>query len=172
MAQYLGLISLVVRDYDEAIAFYVQKLGFTLMADTYQPAQDRRWVVVAPLEQRSLDYCWRVPLATTNAPGLVTKRVVESSSPVHGRLSEGLQLIQRSRRHVCPRAQGRGVRDRRSVSRPARQSVGPASTQRHRLPQVMPNPSIERSANGNQPSPRGAIGCLSPRGLSAFPSSA
>lgn len=48
MPQYLGLISLVVRDYDEAIAFYVQKLGFTLTEDTYQPAQDKRWVVVSP----------------------------------------------------------------------------------------------------------------------------
>jgi catechol 2,3-dioxygenase-like lactoylglutathione lyase family enzyme len=41
-------IALVVRDYDEAIAFYTQKLGFTLIEDTYQPEQDKRWVVVAP----------------------------------------------------------------------------------------------------------------------------
>lgn len=48
MPQYLGLVSLVVRDYNEAIAFYVEKLGFTLTEDTYQPAQDKRWVVVSP----------------------------------------------------------------------------------------------------------------------------
>lgn len=48
MNQRLGLISLVVRDYDEAIAFYVGKLGFRLVQDEYQPAQDKRWVVVAP----------------------------------------------------------------------------------------------------------------------------
>jgi catechol 2,3-dioxygenase-like lactoylglutathione lyase family enzyme len=48
MPQYIGLVSLVVRDYDEAIAFYVEKLGFTLTEDTYQPAQDKRWVVVSP----------------------------------------------------------------------------------------------------------------------------
>jgi len=41
-------VALVVRDYDEAIAFYTRKLGFTLVEDTYQPAQDKRWVVVAP----------------------------------------------------------------------------------------------------------------------------
>lgn len=41
-------IALVVRDYDEALAFYVGKLGFDLIEDTYQPAQDKRWVVVAP----------------------------------------------------------------------------------------------------------------------------
>jgi catechol 2,3-dioxygenase-like lactoylglutathione lyase family enzyme len=48
MPQHLGLISVVVRDYDEAIAFYVGKLGFSLREDTYQPAQDKRWVVVSP----------------------------------------------------------------------------------------------------------------------------
>lgn len=48
MKQTLAHIALVVRDYDEAIAFYTQKLHFTLIEDTYQPAQDKRWVVVAP----------------------------------------------------------------------------------------------------------------------------
>lgn len=48
MPQHLGLVSVVVEDYDAAIAFYVQTLGFTLVDDTYQPAQDKRWVVVAP----------------------------------------------------------------------------------------------------------------------------
>ncbi len=48
MPQYLGLVSLVVRDYDEAIAFYVGTLGFALLEDTTQDAQDKRWVVVAP----------------------------------------------------------------------------------------------------------------------------
>ena len=48
MSQLLAHISLVVRDYDEALAFYVGKLGFTLVEDSYQPAQDKRWVVVAP----------------------------------------------------------------------------------------------------------------------------
>lgn len=41
-------IALVVRDYDEALAFYCGKLGFDLIEDTYQPEQDKRWVVVAP----------------------------------------------------------------------------------------------------------------------------
>jgi catechol 2,3-dioxygenase-like lactoylglutathione lyase family enzyme len=38
----------VVRDYDEALDFYVGTLGFTLVEDTYIPEQDKRWVVVAP----------------------------------------------------------------------------------------------------------------------------
>jgi len=41
-------VALVVRDYDEAIEFFCGKLGFTLVEDTYQPEQDKRWVVVAP----------------------------------------------------------------------------------------------------------------------------
>ena len=41
-------VALVVRDYDEAIDFYTRKLDFTLLEDTYQPEQDKRWVVVAP----------------------------------------------------------------------------------------------------------------------------
>ena len=46
--QSLGLVSLVVRDYDEAIAFYVGILNFSLIEDTYIPEQGKRWVVVEP----------------------------------------------------------------------------------------------------------------------------
>ncbi|PAW90259.1 MAG: glyoxalase [Pedosphaera sp. Tous-C6FEB] len=46
--QSLGQIALVVREYDEAIAFYVGKLGFTLVEDTFIPDQEKRWVVIAP----------------------------------------------------------------------------------------------------------------------------
>ena len=48
MKHTIAHVALVVRDYDEAIAFYTKTLGFTLVEDTYQPAQDKRWVVVAP----------------------------------------------------------------------------------------------------------------------------
>jgi catechol 2,3-dioxygenase-like lactoylglutathione lyase family enzyme len=48
MQQSIVHIALVVRDYDEAIDVYVGTLGFELLVDTYQPAQDKRWVVVAP----------------------------------------------------------------------------------------------------------------------------
>ena len=47
MTRSLGLVSIVVRDYDEALAFYVGTLGFTLIEDTVQPAQAKRWVVVS-----------------------------------------------------------------------------------------------------------------------------
>lgn len=48
MKQFLGLVSLVVREYDEAIAFYVETLGFELIEDSFIPEQNKRWVVVAP----------------------------------------------------------------------------------------------------------------------------
>lgn len=48
MKQSIVHIALVVRDYDEAIDYYCRKLHFTLVEDTYQPAQDKRWVLVAP----------------------------------------------------------------------------------------------------------------------------
>lgn len=48
MKQSLSLVALVIRDYDEAIRFYTKKLHFTLVEDTYQQEQDKRWVVVAP----------------------------------------------------------------------------------------------------------------------------
>jgi catechol 2,3-dioxygenase-like lactoylglutathione lyase family enzyme len=46
--QSIGLVSLVVPDYDEALAFYVGTLGFTLVEDSFVPEQNKRWVVVAP----------------------------------------------------------------------------------------------------------------------------
>jgi catechol 2,3-dioxygenase-like lactoylglutathione lyase family enzyme len=48
MRQSLGLVSLVVRDYDEALAFFVGTLGFVLVEDSALPEQAKRWVVVAP----------------------------------------------------------------------------------------------------------------------------
>ena len=48
MEQSLLHVALVVRDYDEAKEFFCRKLHFTLVEDTYQPEQDKRWVVVRP----------------------------------------------------------------------------------------------------------------------------
>ncbi|MGN8023515.1 VOC family protein [Phyllobacterium sp. 22229] len=47
MSRHIGMVTLVVRDYDEAIAWYTGVLGFSLVSDTaLSPA--KRWVVVAP----------------------------------------------------------------------------------------------------------------------------
>jgi catechol 2,3-dioxygenase-like lactoylglutathione lyase family enzyme len=48
MKQSIVLVTLVVRDYDEAIRFYTEKLNFSVIEDTYQPQQDKRWVLIAP----------------------------------------------------------------------------------------------------------------------------
>lgn len=48
MKQSIGYVALVVRDYDEAITFYVETLGFRLIEDTFIEAQNKRWVLVAP----------------------------------------------------------------------------------------------------------------------------
>jgi catechol 2,3-dioxygenase-like lactoylglutathione lyase family enzyme len=48
MKQSIALTALLVRDYDEAIEFYLGTLAFRMVEDTYIPAQDKRWVVVTP----------------------------------------------------------------------------------------------------------------------------
>jgi catechol 2,3-dioxygenase-like lactoylglutathione lyase family enzyme len=48
MKQAIIHVTLVVDDYDDAINYYVNKLNFDLVEDTYQPEQDKRWVVVSP----------------------------------------------------------------------------------------------------------------------------
>jgi catechol 2,3-dioxygenase-like lactoylglutathione lyase family enzyme len=48
MTQQLGLVSVLVADYDEAIAFYTEKLGFSLQEDSLQG--NKRWVVVSPCQ--------------------------------------------------------------------------------------------------------------------------
>ncbi len=58
MKQSIVHIALVVDDYDEAIDFYTNKLHFTLIEDTYQPEQDKRWVVVAPPAPAVRPCCW------------------------------------------------------------------------------------------------------------------
>jgi catechol 2,3-dioxygenase-like lactoylglutathione lyase family enzyme len=48
MNQSIAQVALIVRDYDEAIDFYVGRLGFALIEDTDIPEQGKRWVIVAP----------------------------------------------------------------------------------------------------------------------------
>ncbi len=48
MKQAIVHIALVIKDYDEAIEFYTQKLNFKLLEDQFGPEQNKRWVVVAP----------------------------------------------------------------------------------------------------------------------------
>lgn len=47
MKQQLGQLTLLVKDYDEAIGYYTQTLGFELLEDT-QMSETKRWVRVSP----------------------------------------------------------------------------------------------------------------------------
>ena len=64
----LGYVAIVVDDYDRAIAYYTQKLGFTLVEDTPQPG--KRWVVVSPNPKATAIYFWRA-LQTSGRKGLL-----------------------------------------------------------------------------------------------------
>ena len=67
MTQTLGYVALVVRDYDEAIAFFTQSLGFMLIEDspsTDRNGQEKRWVLVAPPGSRGT----RLLLAKASTP--------------------------------------------------------------------------------------------------------
>jgi len=65
MQQSIAHIALVVRDYDEALDFYIGKLGFRVVEDTYQPEQDKRWVVISPPGSSGTSLL----LARASAPG-------------------------------------------------------------------------------------------------------
>ena len=79
MPQSLAHIALVVRDYDEAIAWFTQKLGFTLVADEYQPEQDKRWVLVAPPGSAGPRCCSPAPRRPSRRPSSATRRAGASS---------------------------------------------------------------------------------------------
>jgi catechol 2,3-dioxygenase-like lactoylglutathione lyase family enzyme len=66
--QSLAHVALVVRDYDEAIDFYVGKLGFVLVEDVYQPEQDKRWVLVAPPGSAGQPHAASILLARASTP--------------------------------------------------------------------------------------------------------
>ena len=76
VSQRLSLTALLVRDYDEAIAFYVGKLGFELREDT-QLTAEKRWVVVGPpRDHRGLLLARAVEIASVRQS--VTRAAAES----------------------------------------------------------------------------------------------
>jgi catechol 2,3-dioxygenase-like lactoylglutathione lyase family enzyme len=69
MQQAIIHVALLVRDYDEALDFYCRKLNFKLVEDTYQPEQDKRWVVISPA-----GFHWHLPASGQSldrSPGTV-----------------------------------------------------------------------------------------------------
>ena len=65
MKQSILHVALVVRDYDEAIAFFTRTLDFELVEDRYEPEQDKRWVLVRPPGSRGTTLL----LARPSSPG-------------------------------------------------------------------------------------------------------
>ena len=80
MPQSLAHIAIIVRDYDEAIAWYTGVLGFALVEDMYQPEQDKRWVLVAPpaLPKAPPLSFSPAPRSRSRKPSSATKR-----APIH-----------------------------------------------------------------------------------------
>ena len=68
MTQHLAAIALIVRDYDEAIAFYVGRLGFELIEDT-KLSDTKRWILVAPPGAKEM----RLLLAKADTPEQKTR---------------------------------------------------------------------------------------------------
>src|SRR5512147_676064 len=111
MKQSILHVALVVRDYDEAIDFFCHKLHFTLVEDTYQPEQDKRWVVVAPPGSEGTNL---LP-ARASAPG----QVAAIGNQTGGRVFLFLRTDDFWRDYKAMRA--RGVR---FVEEPRRESYG------------------------------------------------
>ena len=65
---YIAHISLLVRDYDEAIAFYTAKLNFTLVEDKFIPSQNKRWVTIRPPGAASDPQATTILLARASSP--------------------------------------------------------------------------------------------------------
>jgi catechol 2,3-dioxygenase-like lactoylglutathione lyase family enzyme len=65
MQQTIAHVTLVVRDYDEALAFYVGTLGFSVLEDMDLPDEKKRWVVIAPPGSTETSLL----LARASAPG-------------------------------------------------------------------------------------------------------
>ncbi|HEX8584696.1 MAG TPA: VOC family protein [Allosphingosinicella sp.] len=74
-------IALIVRDYDEAIAWYTGVLGFTLVSDIYQLEQDNRWVLVAPpgAGENAASFSSPVPHRRSSKPSSATRPAGVSS---------------------------------------------------------------------------------------------
>lgn len=73
MTQSIATVALVVRDYDEAIAYYTGALGFRLVEDRAQPTAaqpDKRWVLVAPPAAEGTSPCRLLLAKAKNATEL------------------------------------------------------------------------------------------------------
>jgi catechol 2,3-dioxygenase-like lactoylglutathione lyase family enzyme len=110
LAQRIALATLVVRDYDEALAFFVDRLGFEVAEDAPLPS-GKRWVVVAPLGNGGA----RLLLARADGP----EQAAAVGRQAAGRVVLFLETDDFARDHAAYLA--RGVR---FVEEPRRESYG------------------------------------------------
>lgn len=125
MKQAILHVALVVRDYDEAIDFYCNRLRFTLVEDTYQPEQGKRWVLVAPPGPGGT--CLLLARASTpDQEAFHRKSVRRARLPLsrHRRLLARLPRDAR-RRHTLRQGTQEGLlRDRGRLRRSVREPLG------------------------------------------------
>ncbi len=79
MSQHIGALTLLVADYDQAIRFFTEGLGFALLEDTRldEPGKPgKRWVRVAPKVPPVLHCCWRKRPMRSSRPPSVSRAVV------------------------------------------------------------------------------------------------
>lgn len=93
---HIGAVTLLVRDYDEAIAFYVNAVGFTLLEDT-DLGGGKRWVRVAPT---GAETCLLIAKATT------PEQVVRIGDQTGGRVGFFLHTDDFARDHAAMSARG------------------------------------------------------------------
>lgn len=98
MHQSIGLVSLVVPDYDEALAFYVGVLGFQVVEDSCVPDQGKRWLVIAPQGARES----RLLLARASTP----EQLSRVGNQTGGRVFLFLHTDDFARDYECYRRRG------------------------------------------------------------------
>lgn len=91
---FLAHISLVVRDYDEAIAFY-SRLGFTVVEDTFIPEQQKRWVIIQP-PLPPPQPIRTLPVPATEAPNETVQQVPTSRSALASSQAASILLARAS----------------------------------------------------------------------------
>jgi catechol 2,3-dioxygenase-like lactoylglutathione lyase family enzyme len=138
MRQTLGHVALVVRDYDEALAFFTGTLNFKLIEDT-RLSEDERWVLIAP--PGSIRYKLAFGQSSNSRAGesyRQSDRRASLSFSAHRRFLARLQRDDRAQSKVHAPAERRTLRHSRGLRRPVRQSMGPIASKGRERPRRTP----------------------------------
>jgi catechol 2,3-dioxygenase-like lactoylglutathione lyase family enzyme len=145
--QTLGYVALVVRDYDEAVKFFTESLGFHLIEDTVQ-GPGKRWVLVAPPNSRGTSLLL--------AQASTQEQASRIGNQTGGRVFLFLHTDDFWRDYRQMKARGikfprdaarRTVWNGRSLRRPLRQSLGPIGTEAQCRPLSRLSPARDRRAD-------------------------